>query len=162
SRIITAEFLDAGLAARLLLAMPPKAKKQWSEVEVAEQVEADYRTLLDRLLALDLDVKDGEAVPQVLRLSPEGKAAWVQFYNEWADEQAAAEGEIAAALSKLEAYAARFALLHHVVTHVALETSDLRPVGPASVQTGVALSRWFAHEAQRVYSILHETEEARD
>ena len=54
-------------------------------------------------------------VPRVLHLSPEAKAEWVKFYDEWADEQHASEGELAAAFSKLEAYAARFAMLHHIV-----------------------------------------------
>jgi hypothetical protein len=31
---LTPEFLDAGLVARLLMAMPPNPRKRWSEVEV--------------------------------------------------------------------------------------------------------------------------------
>src|SRR5262249_28619581 len=130
--------------------------------EVAEDVESTYHGLIARLLGLDFDVRDGRAVPHVLGLSREGKAGWVEFYNEWAKEQFAAEGEMCAALSKLEAFAARYALLHHVTHHVALETSDLRPVGPFSVRAGVTLCHWFAHEVRRVYSILRESEEDRD
>ena len=58
----------------------------------------------------------------------EAKAVWIVFYNSWAQEQAAAEGEMAAAYSKLEAYAARFTLLHHVVSRVARGEDDKVPI----------------------------------
>jgi hypothetical protein len=161
ARALTPEFLDAGLAARLLLAMPPKLVKRWSEAEVRPETEQAYHGLLDRLLALDVDDRGGEKVPHVLPLSPDGKAAWVAYYNGWAAEQAGVDGELAAAFSKLEGYAARLALLHHVVTHAALDTSDLRPVGARSVEAGVALARWFAGEARRVYATLSESAEER-
>jgi DNA polymerase I-like protein with 3'-5' exonuclease and polymerase domains len=163
ARALTQEFLDAGLAARLLMAMPPKRSKAWSEVEVDAATEAAYHDLLDQLRGLDFDQHpDGGRGPHVLTLSGEAKAAWVAYYNEWADEQSAVEGELAAAYSKLEAYAARLALLHHVVTNVALGTEDRRPVGPKSVASGIALCRWFASEARRIYSTLAESEEQRD
>src|SRR5262249_37434894 len=71
-------------------------------------------------------------------------------------------GELAAAFSKLEAYAARFALLHHVVTHVYLESDDLREVGSRSVEAGITLCRWFAHEIRRIYATLSESTEECD
>ena len=98
----------------------------------------------------------------VLHLSAEAKLVWVSFYNEWAKQQAQVEGDLAAAFSKLEAYAARFALLHHVVTHVHLDTADVRPVGPRSVEAGIALCQWFANEARRIYSTLTEDDEERN
>ena len=75
---------------------------------------------------------------------------------------AAAEGELAAAFSKLEAYAARFAMLHHVVGHVARGEDGLAPVERESAEAGVVLCRWFAAEARRVYSTLSESAEDRD
>ncbi|HEY8506073.1 MAG TPA: DUF3987 domain-containing protein, partial [Gemmataceae bacterium] len=162
ARALTEEFLEAGLAARLLMAMPPKRPKKWTEAEVEPDVERAYREALDRLLALESDECDGEPAPYVLGLSADAKACWVRFYDEWGREQAGAEGELAAALSKLEAYAARLALVHHVVTCAGLEVDDRREVGVRSVEAGVALCRWFAREARRVYATLSETAEERD
>jgi DNA polymerase I-like protein with 3'-5' exonuclease and polymerase domains len=163
ARALTPEFLDAGLAARLLMAMPPKLPKRWTDAEVDPDVEQAYQAALDKLLALDFDTKDGEKVPYVLALSPDAKAAWVAFYDSWAREQAAAEGELAAAFSKLEAYAARFALMHHVVTLIGLDCDDTaHPIGVKSIEAGVALCRWFATEARRIYAILSESAEERD
>jgi hypothetical protein len=157
------EFLAAGLAARLLMAMPPRPPKKWTELEVAPEVEEKYHRLLDGLFALDFgrDPK-GKRAPHALSLDPEAKASWVAWYEAWAMEQAAAEGELASALAKLEEAAARFALVHHVVTHVGLEVDDLRPIGRRSIEAGVTLARWFAAEGRRIYAALSETSAERD
>ena len=52
-------------------------------------------------------------------------------------------------------------MLHHVVTHVNLDTSDLLPLD-RSVQAGIDLCRWFAAEARRIYASLSEDDAARD
>jgi hypothetical protein len=161
ARALTPEFLDSGLAARLLLAMPVAPPKRWSEAEVTPDAERAYQGVLDKLLTLDFALEGGEKVPHVLRLSTEAKAAWVEYYDFWAREQAAAEGELAAALSKLEGYAARLALVHHVVTCVHLDTDDRREVGIRSIRAGIALCFWFAAQARRIYAMLSETSEER-
>ncbi len=97
-------------------------------------------------------------VPHRRKLSPAAREAWVAFYNDFAQEQAEAEGDVAAALSKLEGYAARFALIHHVVIHLGLGTHDDRDVGTSSVEAGVTLARWFAQETRRVYAALRESD----
>jgi hypothetical protein len=159
---LTDDFLDAGLPARLLLAMPPKLAKRWSELEVEPDAEQSYHALLDGLLALDFDRdSQGEQAPHALRLSAEAKAIWVAFYDDWAQEQAAAEGAMAAAYAKLEAYAARLSLLHHVVTCVGRNADDRQEVGARSVEAGIGLARWFASEARRIYAMLGESPEER-
>jgi DNA polymerase I-like protein with 3'-5' exonuclease and polymerase domains len=159
-RALTSEFLDAGLAARILMAMPPRLAKVWTDAEISREVETAYRTAVDRLLELDFDIDEqGSSTPHVLSLGPKAKAVWVAFYNTWGREQADSEGELAAAFSKLEAYAARFALLHHVVERLTRGEDDRVPLEPASVEAGVALCRWFAREARRIYATLSETEE---
>jgi hypothetical protein len=156
ARALTPEFLDAGLAARILLAMPVPPPKHWSEAEVAEDAEKAYHGILDTLLARDFDTDS-----HTLRLSDDAKTAWVAFYNVWAREQATTEGEMAAAFSKLEGYAARFALLHHVITHIARNESDRVLIERASVEAGTKLCWWFANEARRIYAMLAETKEER-
>jgi hypothetical protein len=163
ARQLAPEYFDCGLAARMLLAYPPRRPKQWSEAEVALEVARGYEDLLESLLRLKM-AKDhgGEPAPQEVRLEGGAKAEWTRFYDEWAREQAAADGEVAAMLSKMEGYAARFALVHHVATHVAEEgEGEPAPVAPASIRAGVTLARWFAGEARRVYALLKESEDQR-
>ncbi|MHB1422806.1 MAG: DUF3987 domain-containing protein [Gemmataceae bacterium] len=162
SKSLTGDLLDSGLAARLLLSWPPRQRKSWSEVEVDPATEKIYHDLLDNLLALNFDQHEGHPVPRVLRLSDEAKQVWVDFYNCWAKEQSAVEGELAAAFSKLEAYAARFALLHHVVSCASVRADDDIPIDAKAIEDGIALARWFGNEARRIYSTLSESAEERE
>lgn len=162
AKAMTSEFLEAGLAARLLLAMPPKRPKRWTDREIDPDTEERYESLVYRLLDFDLDTSDGEPVPFVLRLSADAKRIWIDFYNSWAEEQAAAEGELAAALSKLEGVAARLAIIHHVVQYAGLEMDDRREIGTNSIEAGIAMCRWFADEARRIYALMSESSAERD
>jgi hypothetical protein len=162
ARALTADLLDSGLGARLLLCWPVRVPKQWSEAEIDPDTERMYHDLLERLLTLDFDERDGRKVPRVLRLSDEAKPVWIDWYNAWAKEQAAVEGELAAAFSKLEGFAARFALIHHVSSCAALQTDDAIPIEADAIEAGIALARWFAGEARRIYSTLSESTEERE
>lgn len=157
-RCLTAEARESGLAARFLLAMPPKPPMVWREVETAPETEKKYEQLFDRLFALGF--RDaGE--PFALRLDAEAKDSWVRFYNAWGQKIREAEGDRAALLSKLQGAAARLALLHHVVSHAGISVDDRSPVTAASIDAGVELAKWFADEADRIYSVLAESDEER-
>jgi hypothetical protein len=149
--------LAAGLGARFLLAMPPKRKRRWTEARVADAVASRYAKLLNDLLALELQ-NELKRVPHVLQLAPEGKKAFVEWFDSWGEKQDAALDAEAAALAKLEGYALRLALLHGVVSHAAVDADGLTPIGEASMRAGIRLAEWFADEAQRVYAILRESE----
>jgi hypothetical protein len=159
--LATPEAVESGLLARLLLARPPRAPKTWTEATVRPETHQRHAELIAGLLALQPTQLDGAAVPVALSLRDDARHAWIAFYEEWAREQAQADEAVAAALAKLEGYAARLALLHHVVTHVGLGVDDRRPVGRRSIEAGVALARWFAYEARRQYCELAETEAER-
>ena len=80
---------------------------------------------MGNLLALDMpEDENGQPQPRDLPLSPKGKQAWIDFYNAHAIEQAEMAGDLAAAWAKLEGYAARFALLVHLVR---AESGDAKP-----------------------------------
>jgi hypothetical protein len=161
ARCLDREAVAAGLGARFLLAMPPVRQRRWTEAEVADEVAGKYRTLLMALLANQMaDVP--KRVPHFLTLSAAAKAVWVDWFNRWGEKQAGSQDEQAAVLAKLEGYAARLALIHHVVAHAAATTNDLQEVGERSMRAGIKLAEWFAHEAWRVYSSCHESTAERD
>lgn len=92
------EHFDNGLAARLLFAMPPRRPKRWTEDELPWQTETALETLVGRLLALDMpEDENGQPQSRDIPLSPQGKQAWIEFYNAHACEQAGMAGELAAA-----------------------------------------------------------------
>lgn len=164
-RALGAEHRESGLLARLLLAMPPRRAKLWTEAEISPLTEAALLAIFERLYELDFARDtDGDSHPITLPLSSAGRGAWINFYNEHGREQADLTGDLSAAWSKLEGYAARLALVMHCVRWAAQDPtlSDDNAIDEVSVAAGVELSRWFGHEARRVYSILTEDDEARD
>ncbi len=154
-RALDEESLAAGLSARFLLAMPPKRRKVWTDCEIRDSVREAYERLLSALLALPM--KDAHKhIPRTLKLMPAAKRLWADFYDIWAVEQFNAEGHDAAALAKLEAYAARLGLVHHVVTCVAnnVHGDDFLYVSEESMRAGIALTQWFRREAGRVTAMM--------
>ena len=57
-------------------------------------------------------------------LTPEAKTVWVEYFNRHRAELADLDDDLAAAWSKLEAYAARFALIFQLVANAAGEAND--------------------------------------
>jgi hypothetical protein len=146
--------VEAGLAARLLPAMPPRKPKRWTEAVTDPATRRAYARLLEGLSALTTQA-DGS--PQKLRLTDEARAAWVAHYDAWGHRQAGADGEDAALLSKLEGAAARLALVHYVCESVARGEKAEGPVGLESVEAGIALAKWFYAESCRIYAALRES-----
>jgi hypothetical protein len=164
-RALSIEHRESGLAARLLLTCPPRKAKKWTEADIDPSAEEELVRLFDRLYELQPTVSDeGEARPVLVRLSGDAKTAWKAYYNAHNVEQADLTGDMAAAWSKLEEYAARLALVIHLVRWATNDPdlSDSDVVDLASMEAGIALTKWFKHEARRTYAVLDETDEERD
>ncbi len=164
-RALGVQHRKDGLLARLLLAYPPRRVKRWTEADISPEAEAELEALYDRLYALEPNTNEsGDPVPVLVPLTLEGKKAWIDFFDAHAAEHADLVGDLSAAWSKLEGYAARLALVVHFIRWAAddptLRSSDA--VDAESVGAGVELSRWFGGEAERVYGVLEEDDDARE
>jgi hypothetical protein len=157
-RALGAEHRESGLAARLLLAYPPRRAKRWTEADIDPRAEADLAQLFDRLY--ELRPAAGDAGPGPARLTLDAKEAWKAYYDTHADEQADLDGDLAAAWSKLEEYAARLALVVHFVRWAANDPTltNADTLDAASMGAGITLAKWFKGEARRVYAMLGESE----
>ena len=153
------QYFDNGLAARLLLAMPPRRPKQWTEAEITPETEATMDRLFGRLYELKPKPGPDGGMPDTITLSAAAKVAWVKFFNEHNSEQTNLRGALAAAWSKLEAYAARFALIFHCVREAMAESGPL--IEERDAQNAIVLTRWFCRETRRIYAMLGETEQHR-
>ncbi|MBK9189884.1 MAG: DUF3987 domain-containing protein [Phycisphaerales bacterium] len=165
ARALGQEHHESGMAARVLYAMPPRKAKRWTEADVSADAEAAVAAVFARLFGLTPDTDDeGDERPRLVSLADDGKAAWVRFYNEHASEQAELSGDLSAAWSKLEGYAARLALVVHLTRWAAGDASlrDASRVDEASIAAGVVLARWFGEEARRVYAVLSESDDDRE
>jgi hypothetical protein len=151
-RAIAQEHMQDGLCARLLFAMPEPRKVVWSEATVHPEVEAAIEAVYDALFALEPAAdEEGNNSPYPLDLTPEAKAVWVEYFNRHRAELVDLDDDLAAAWSKLEAYAARFALIIQLATDPASEAID-----ETAMSAAIELSDWFGNEAQRVYGLFVE------
>jgi hypothetical protein len=162
-RALSPEHRESGLAARLLLAYPPRKAKRWTDAGIEANAEDELVELFERLYErLQPEFSDGEPRPALVRLTPEAKTAWVSYYNAHAAEQVDLTGDMAAAWSKLEEYAARLALIIHYVRWAAGDVANERMLDVTSMRAGIELANWFKNEARRIYLILDESDTQRD
>ncbi|HUT89809.1 MAG TPA: DUF3987 domain-containing protein [Thermoguttaceae bacterium] len=160
-RALGDDYFDNGLAARLLLASPPRVAKRWSEATVDVATYKAVERVYARLLALNFSIDDNDSpAPIDVPLSAGAKAVWMEFYNTHAKATESMSGKMAAAYSKLEAYAARLALVMYMVKAVATDewTITTPEIDEESMTAGVTLATWFAHETERVYRIIAESD----
>jgi hypothetical protein len=163
ARAVRGEGIESGLAARLLLAMPPRREKVWTECDIDPATTAKYEQVLERLYDLEPRTDgSGRRVPLALSLDRDAREVWKAFYGEWAARQRDAEGAMAAALSKLEGYCARLALIHHCCTCAGHCLDDSTPIRRESIESGITLARWFAGESERAYATLGESDTDRE
>lgn len=165
ARALTREHRESGLAARLLLSWPERQVKRWTETDIDPELENAFGFVLERLLQLQpMSGEETACDPVLLSATDEGRQAWIEFYNQHARECADLCGDMAAVWSKLEGYAARLALVIHLMRWAAGDPNlmDEYVVDAHSIRTGIALSRWFGEEARRIYERFDETDEQQD
>ncbi len=157
-RMLGREHVENGLAARLLLVMPPEQLKHWTDATASPKTIDGFAGLLDKLRVLQHNVSaDGESEPVDVPLSPDGKTAWIEWYNRFAGRQRETrDPDLRAALAKLEGGAARLALCFHLIrwANVDPDLTDPDAVGPESIEPATAVAEWLADEAQRIYAWL--------
>jgi hypothetical protein len=158
SRLMGKEHRESGLLARFLLCSPPRQPKVWTEAQVDDRLTESVRRLFDDLLALEPGINEaGDAVPVAVKLSPEAKALFRQFYVQHNEQQAELTGDLAAAWAKLEETPGRLALTLHCVRLVAGDSVEPLECDADTMAAAIELTQWFKHETRRVYSIMGET-----
>ncbi len=161
-QVLAREHYDDGLAARLLLAMPPARAKRWSEYDMEPEQLSALAELYAGLYALDMPMHPdtGQPEPVDVPLSGAARELWVAYYDAHARELAGLTGDLAAAWAKLEGYAARLALVLHCC-RVVMGQAAPGALDADSMAGGITLAHWHAHETRRVYAALAETAEQR-
>ncbi len=151
SVIYTEEFLNNGLAARILSARPPSAIVRWTETEVNPSVDEAMRVLVTRLFLLKGTSDNFGPCPQVLPCSDEAKQLFVQWMDDTADYAESMAETLKNSWLKLRPVAARLALILSVTRQVMElpEGQAMKPVDAQSMQAGIDLARWFGYELER-------------
>lgn len=157
-RAIGREHMQDGLCARLLMAMPDPRPVVWTDAIVDLPTEQRMSELFDKLLTIEPAANEhGEPEPFPLDLTPGAKAMWVDYFNRHRSELVELDDDLAAAWSKLEAYAARFALIFQLCGWAAGNATD-EAIEATAMEAAIELSDWFGGEAKRVYGMFCEDE----
>lgn len=151
---LSGEHLYDGLASRVLFIAVPERPDKWTEERLSDDAREGWSSLLNEFLELQPG-QDG--TPADLPMTDEAKTAWVSYHDEHAERRANQTGPIRAAMSKLKAATARFALVIQLA-----EDPQSTAVGVKAMETGIAISDWFEGQARRIYQGFEETEQERD
>ena len=151
ARVIGSKHIDNGLLQRFILAAPPRRMKEIPSGDVGFATAEAVRSMFATLAAIR-PAEDGS--PLALDLEPEAAVAWKTFYLEHAAAQFNANGPAGEMLSKAEAWAARLALVLHMIRQAGSEPTLSHRIDTSSIARGIGLARWAAREWQRVFEGL--------
>jgi len=153
---------EAGLLARVLVAYPPDRPALWTEAALPDDVAADWRKLLEALLALPAAADEhGDPRPRFIPIGKEAKALWIEWHDRHARELVdISNDDLAAHYAKLKGACARIALLFACV-EVAAGGDAVAYISADAMRRAIAVVEWFKGEGRRVYAVLGETDEDR-
>lgn len=153
---------EAGLLARVLVAYPPDRPALWTEAALPDDVAAEWRTLLEALLALPAAVDEhGDPRPRLIPIGKEAKTLWIEWHDRHARELVdISNDDLAAHYAKLKGACARIALLFACV-EVAAGGDAVAYISADAMRRAIAVVEWFKGEGRRVYAVLGESEEDR-
>jgi hypothetical protein len=150
------DFFDSGLTARILFAMPPDKPSQWTELETSEEAVADYENIFRTLWQWRRDTeKPNPGTPLLVKLSPDAKEQFVRFYNANSLERCELTGDMKASWAKFTGYAARLALVFHLVQSIE-DGESMDVLQGDAMQRAIRLIDWFKRETMRIIRFLRQ------
>ena len=151
-------YFDAGLAARILFAMPPDQSQRWTNAVVSEATKNRYQGIIDRIHSWQSYTDDNPLNPEnpdVLTLSESAQEAFIAFYNANAEERERMESETQKAFwPKLTGYAARIALVFHVVKKIDGHVTDYDTIDGETMESAIRLVQWHKRESLRIVQAM--------
>lgn len=151
---------EDGFMARLLFCFPERTPRRYSRDGIPEPVAGDWHELVVALWRRQPRAIDGKPVPHVVRMTLEAESAWAAWCQAHYAEQEADDfpESLEGPWGKLEAYAARLALILHLMDLTADPTEpggDEPPELPRRIIVDAArLVSYFASHARRVYATM--------
>ncbi len=150
---------DDGFMARLLFAFPDRQAKQYSEQGIPVDVADDWEHVALRLWRLEMRVVVGKPAPRVVKMTPEAARLWSAWCQAHYAEQEADDfpDSLEGPWGKLEAYAARLALILHLLDLASDPTrplDDLPELPERTIEAAFRLVAYFKAHARRVYAAI--------
>ena len=143
-------YKNSGLDARFLKVLEKHQKLVWTPEGEEDETQELIAYICGQLLKTRPS-KDSE--PKLKTLTPEAKEVWIDFY----ERKGAVErfGYEAALQEKLTEYAAKFALISHLVRlHCSSEPGLTYQVDAQCMHNGITMSDWFYAEALKIQGMF--------
>lgn len=167
SRYLGPRQKESGLAARLLVAMPPKKRAVWTEDGNEDDSDA-WGRIVGAILSLQAPPRDGSAGPKYITTDESAHKLWIEFFNRHQIDMEEVSESLCAVYSKLENYCLKFSLVLHVLKWACdlpdKEDLDARArfskseppwlIDEDTMMQAIVLTEWFKNESRRVYAYL--------
>lgn len=147
---------EDGFIHRLLFSYPDNVPLEWVEDEISQDSLDRLNQIFERLIKLEPKCdENGNPQPVVVSFTPEGKAKWREFINDHYKEQEDQlfPENLRGPWAKLEGYAARLALILHLLRFVCGEAKS-EQVDERSMSGAADLVDYFKSHAKRIYAQL--------
>lgn len=152
--VLGAEHQASGMAARFLMAWPPRRAKVWTDAEVNDFTKHAYAELIQSLVSLESEVtENGHYKPKYIGMNYQAKKLFQSFYNSHNVDHLDRHNSLAAASSKIEEIPARLALIIHNVK-LATGEIDKDQIDADTMRVSITMANWFMAEAERIYGIM--------
>ncbi len=149
-RALDAERRSSGFVQRLLFCWPPRRPYRWTDDEPRGLTLHNYTVLVEKLYGLE----ECEAGPEIIKLSPEAREAFVAWTREHAKQSRGMSSDLAAAMSKLREIPARIGIVLHEIEIATGRQAPGEPMVADTMARAIDITRWFRREAERVYGLL--------
>ena len=167
-RIVTAEMMDSGMLARILVCVPLRPPRKSSFEAFDQKLVAKYHHLFKNLHCLRPPMTNDNSDPTLLKFTPDAKNLFIEWHHKIGKTAARTLHEgIRVALIKLQSYVPRIAGVLHVTKAVlGTNANQMTPGDPSrptvgleidedTVREAIGLAEWFGNEARRVYAIVN-------
>ena len=159
---------EDGFSPRILFAYPDPVRRSYSEDGVPDEVAEVWHDLMVRIWDRPMRDLDGEPTAHVVAMTPEARVEWATWCQAHRDEQGSDDfpDSLEAAWGKLEAYAARLALILHFLDLAADPTvpslGEIPDLPRRIIRDAVRLVAYFKAQVRRVRAATGRTADQED
>lgn len=154
STVVTAEHQASGMAARFMMAWPPRRPKQWSDATVSSATSRRYADLIGDLVSLEHETTDrGHYRPVYIGMDAAAKGIYRRWYDKHNLDHADRSDNLAAASAKIEEIPLRVGLILHCV-RMATGDCEVDRIDADTMQAAIRIADWHMRETERIYAIM--------
>ncbi len=153
-KVLTTEHRASGMAARFLMAWPPRRSKRWTDATVGAATSEEYSNLIGKLVSLQHETSDsGRYQPEFIRMDTQAKQSFQAWYNKHNLDHVNRSGSLAAVSAKIEEIPLRVGLILHCV-RFATGDCTVDKIDAETMRAAINIANWHMAEAERIYEIM--------